>query len=272
MEGATAARCSPQFSIIEETADYIVVDKPARLLVHPTKPDGAPTLWHELRQLLAYELANAGQISIVNRLDRETSGIVLVAKTHAAARRFSMLLQSQRIEKEYHALVWGWPEWETITSNAPLLRQGSVRPSHIYLKQASDEAGASALTHFAVEDRVEKMTTNGKHFSWIRARPVTGRTHQIRVHLAALGYPIVGDKIYGPDENCYLRFIETGWTEELATTLLLPRQALHASRLRIGSEHEWRCPLPSDLRSFIPENEEEGEFIAKKQLFPMVSR
>ena len=76
------------FKIIDETADYIVVDKPAFLLAHPTKPDQRPTLWKQLRELLAFEIANGGQVSIVNRLDRETSGVVLVAKTAAAARRF----------------------------------------------------------------------------------------------------------------------------------------------------------------------------------------
>src|SRR5213082_901711 len=78
---------SSRFKIIEETDDYIVVDKPAFLLTHPTKPDQRTTLWKELRELLAFEVANGGQVSIVNRLDRETSGLVLVAKTSAAARR-----------------------------------------------------------------------------------------------------------------------------------------------------------------------------------------
>ena len=83
------------------------------LLVHPTKPDGTRTLWGELRKLFAFELANGGQVSIVNRLDRETSGLVLVAKTASAARRFGLLMQQQRIAKEYLAIVWGWPEWES---------------------------------------------------------------------------------------------------------------------------------------------------------------
>src|SRR5437588_2854705 len=103
------------FTIIDETQDYIVVDKPPQLLVHPTKPEGNLTLWAELRQLLAFEIANGGQISIVNRLDRETSGIVLVAKTAPAARQFGLLMQSHRVLKEYHAIVWGWPEWDRKT-------------------------------------------------------------------------------------------------------------------------------------------------------------
>ena len=76
-------------------------------------------------------------------------------------------------------------------------------------------------------------------FSLIRAIPRTGRTHQIRVHLASIGHPIVGDKIYGPDEQLYLRFIETGWTHELEQKLLLPRHALHSAKLAIEDEREW---------------------------------
>ena len=87
------------FAIIDETENYLVVDKPPYLLVHPTKPDGPPTLWKELRELLAFEIANGGQVSIVNRLDRETSGLVLVAKTSAAARKFGLLMQKRRLKK-----------------------------------------------------------------------------------------------------------------------------------------------------------------------------
>src|SRR5215510_13042917 len=100
------------FKIIEETEDYAVVDKPPFLLIHPTKPDGTRTLWQELRGLFAYEIAAGGQVSIVNRLDRETSGLVLVAKTAEMARDFGLLMQRQSLRKEYLAIVWGWPEWE----------------------------------------------------------------------------------------------------------------------------------------------------------------
>src|SRR5216684_661151 len=121
------------FRIIDETDDYIVVDKPAFLLTHPTKPDQRTTLWKELRELLAFEITNGGQVSIVNRLDRETSGLVLVAKTAAAARRFGILMQQQRLKKEYLAVVWGWPEWETKIVNAPVGRQGKHGKSAIWL-------------------------------------------------------------------------------------------------------------------------------------------
>src|SRR5213596_1491653 len=116
----TRTRERRDFKIIDETDDYIVVDKPPLLLIHPTKPNGATTLWTELRQLLAFEIASGGQVSIVNRLDRETSGIVLVAKTTEAARRFGLLMQKQRLRKEYFAIVWDWPEWDKKIVDAPL--------------------------------------------------------------------------------------------------------------------------------------------------------
>ena len=142
---------APRFKIIDESDDYIVVDKPAFLLTHPTKPDQRPTLWKQLRELLAFEIANGGQVSIVNRLDRETSGIVLVAKTSAAARRLGLLMQQQRVQKEYLAIVWGWPEWETKIVDAPLDRKGKHEASAIWLKQMIHPKGAQAVTEFRVE-------------------------------------------------------------------------------------------------------------------------
>src|SRR5438874_411863 len=237
------------FSIVAETDDFMVVEKPPFLLVHPTKPGNARTLWGELKQLLAFEIANGGQVSIVNRLDRETSGLILVAKNASAARRFGLLMQEQRIAKEYLAIVWGWPEWEMTSVDAPLLRQGTQMTSPIWLKQIIHPAGTPALTEFRIERRFLRNTN--EQFAIIRAFPRTGRTHQIRVHLASLGHPIVGDKIYGPDETLYLEFIETGWTDELALRLLLERHALHASRLRIDDECDWSSALPEDLRDWL---------------------
>ena len=239
------------------------MDKPPFLLIHPTKPDGAPTLWKELRELLAFEIANGGQVSIVTRLDRETSGLVLVAKTSAAARKFGLLMQRRRLRKQYLAIVSGWPEWETKVVDAPLDRQGKHQKSEIWLKQTIHPAGAAAQTEFRVERRFIRSagraqslgapfenSREANRFALVRAIPCTGRTHQIRVHLASIGHPIVGDKIYGPDEQLYLRFIETGWTRELERRLLLPRHALHSAKLTIDGEMEWESPLPADLARF----------------------
>ena len=279
---------SLHFNIVDETDEYVVVDKPPFLLIHPTKPNGAPTLWKELRELLAFEIAGGGQVSIVNRLDRETSGLVLVAKTSAAARRFGLLMQRQQVKKEYLAIVWGWPEWERYFVDAPMDRQGKHQESAIWLKQMIHPSGAPAQTEFYVERRFARsMATpspvasqlplsappsrdpgpedegegrkkvHGKNsargeekFALIRAIPLTGRTHQIRVHLSAIGHPIVGDKIYGPEEQLYLRFIDAGWTPELEQRLLLPRHALHSAKLAIEGEREWTSSLPPDLTEF----------------------
>jgi 23S rRNA pseudouridine1911/1915/1917 synthase len=227
-----------------------VVDKPPFLLIHPTKPNGTPTLWKELRELLAFEIANGGQISIVNRLDRETSGLVLVAKTAAAARGFGLLMQRHSMHKEYLAIVWEWPEWEHRIVDFPLDRHGKHQTSVIWLKQMTHVAGAPARTEFFVERRFRKSTSAGHRFSVIRAIPHTGRTHQIRVHLASIGHPVLGDKIYGPDEQLYLRFIETGWTHELEQKLLLPRHALHSAKLTVENKLGWSSALPPDLAEF----------------------
>jgi len=274
---------SLQFKIIDETGDYIVIDKPPFLLSHPTKPTTQPTLWKELRELLAFEIAGGGQVSIVNRLDRETSGLVLVAKTAAAARKFGLLMQQQKVHKEYLATVWGWPNWERKIVDAPLDRQGKHQASAIWLKRTIHPHGAPAETEFRVERRFAKRSVASssaasrlplpgqeenesedrkkfhanqsaraeEKFSLVRAIPLTGRTHQIRVHLASVGHPVVGDKIYGPDEQLYLRFIETGWTPELQQRLLVPRHALHSAKLAIEGEREWTSPLPLDLAEFF---------------------
>jgi 23S rRNA pseudouridine1911/1915/1917 synthase len=239
-----------------------------------------------LRELLAFEIANGGQVSIVNRLDRETSGIVLVAKTSAAARRFGLLMQERRLHKEYVAIVWGWPDWETKTVDAPMDRQGKHQPSAIWLKQMIHPKGAVCVTEFQVEQRFTRSTISQQHlaepspptspsgrgsreatgegnnlsvqkFALVRAIPKTGRTHQIRVHLASLGHPVVGDKIYGPNEKLYLEFIETGWTPNLERQLLLPRHALHSSKLAIEKGPEWTSSLPTDLVSFGDNSQDE---------------
>ena len=234
-----------------EGPDWLAVNKPAHLLVHPTKPGGPVTLLDGLRRLLAYEIACGGQVSLIHRLDRETSGLLLVAKTAAAARRLSLELMRGRIGKEYLALVRGWPAWERTTLDAPLLRQGERFPSAIWLKQTVHPDGAPARTRLEVVRRGTR-SEDGERWSLVRAVPETGRLHQIRVHLAHLGHPLVGDKIYGPDEGCYLRFIEKGWTPELARALWLDHHALHAHRLTFNpgngtGPRTLEAPLPDEM-------------------------
>ena len=237
--------------IIYEDHRFLVIDKPANLLVHPTGPGRPETLWDELKRLLAFEIVNGAQISFINRLDRETSGLTLVAKTSDSARRLGLMMAKHRIRKTYTAIASGWPTEETFEVDQPLLRQGSVRPSKVWLKQSVHPDGSPARTGFRV---LTRFTNKNSPFALIEAEPTTGRTHQIRVHIAHAGHPIVGDKLYGPDENCYLEFIETDWTPSLEARLLLPRQALHSSGLSFeyeGTEFRFQAPLPADMRGFL---------------------
>lgn len=279
------------FTVLDETDDWLVVNKPAPLQIHPSKPtDAGLTLWDGLRELLRYEIANGGQVSIVNRLDRETSGVVLIAKNAASARLFGKAMMRRQMHKTYQAIVHGWPEWEATRLDAPILRQGDVRESRIWVKQCVHENGVPCTTEFRVlrrwecgkrrggkadtgrgerlpdpcplpclhltekGDKEEDKDQERQRFAQVEARPITGRMHQIRVHLSHLGLPVVGDKIYGVGEECYLEFIETGWTEALAAKLLLPRQALHSHVLEVDTpevKRRWEAPLTGELAAFI---------------------
>jgi len=252
MESKLPNAVNTAFTVLDEAEDYIVVDKPVPLQVHPSTPNGSWTLWHGLSELLAYELANGGQISIINRLDRETSGTVLVAKNQAAARRFGIAMQERRIHKTYLAIVHGWPDWETLDLQAPILRKGEVAPSPIWVKQQVHPDGAPCQTRFRLLKTVRHPEAGA--LALVEASPVTGRMHQIRVHLAHLGHSILGDKIYGADERCYLDFIETGWTPDLQRRLLFSRQALHSHSLEVNTEdfHQvWKAPLPPEMSAWV---------------------
>ena len=178
-------------SIVYEDHRFLVIDKPANLLVHPTGPGRPDTLWDELKRFLAFEIVNGAQISFVNRLDRETSGLILVAKSIDAARQLCLMTARHRICKSYTAIVFGWPVTERFVIDQPLLRQGLVRQSKIWLKQAVHPDGSPAFTSFHV---LARFTRREQSFAVIEAEPKTGRTHQIRVHLSYAGHPIVGDK------------------------------------------------------------------------------
>lgn len=240
------------FTILDETPEYLVVDKPAPLQIHPSKPkDAGLTLWDGLRNLLCYELENGGQISIINRLDRETSGVVLVAKTSATARRFGKAMLRRQIKKSYLALVYGWPEWESVTDLSPILRAGEVQESPIWVKQMVHEKGVACHSEFHVKQRFYHQ---GEPFALVEASPHSGRMHQLRVHLAHQGHPVVGDKLYGVDESLYLAIVGQGWTPQLAARLLLPRQALHSHRMTLEDGYgalSWNAPLPEDMAAFI---------------------
>jgi len=238
--------------VVEEFPEWLVIEKPAFMQVHPSKPGDERTLWHHLCDLLAFERVNGGAISIINRLDRETSGLTLVAKTKAAARNLCRQMEARTIRKTYSALVFGWPLEDAWEIEAPLLRQGLHHPSRIWLKQCIHPEGSSARTSFRTLGRFTAPNAATTRFALLEAQPHTGRMHQIRVHAAASGHPLIGDKIYGPDEGCYLEFIETGWTPSLESRLLLHRHALHAGGLTLEeSRQTWDTPLPSDMEHFM---------------------
>lgn len=254
LDASRPLRRTGPISIVAETDDFLIAEKPPYIEAHPSKPDGRFTLWDGLRELLAFELANGGQVSIINRLDRETSGLTLVAKTRASARALHRQMAARRIAKEYLALVYGWPGQDAFTIDAPILRQGERAISRIHLKQTVHPDGAACRTRFQVEQRFG-AARSGDRFALVRAFPETGRMHQIRVHLAHAGTAVVGDKIYGPDEGCYLEFIATGWTPALAERLLLPRHALHSAAIHLlETGQSWRSLLPPDLAGWMGEN------------------
>lgn len=239
------------FDVLGESNDWIVVDKPAPLIVHPANGKIEPNLLGGVEVLLMYEMENGAALSIITRLDRETSGIVLIAKHRDAARTLSQIFERREARKEYLAIVHGWPKFDTWTSDGPILRTGEIEFSEIWLRQMVHPEGRECETGFSVEHR---FLRNGREFAVVRCFPKTGRMHQIRVHLAHAGYPIVGDKLYCGDGSDYLEWTRTGWTEALQERLLLRRHALHAAFLAVpwqGEEISWRSGLSADLVAFV---------------------
>lgn len=240
------------FKVVDESPDWLVVDKPAPLIVHPANRKPEPTLLGGVEMLLSYEMENGACPAIVTRLDRDTSGLVLIAKHTAAARELGMVFERREARKEYLAIVSGWPEADAWDCGMPILRAGELGPSPIWVKQIVHEAGRECSTRFQVERRFERK--EGK-FSLVRCFPKTGRMHQLRVHLAHSGHPIVGDKLYSSESGEeYIEWMRTGWTPELAARLFLPRHALHAAVLEVPwgvGKVEWSTGVSEDLLEFI---------------------
>jgi 23S rRNA pseudouridine1911/1915/1917 synthase len=222
----------PMLNVIHEDAELLVVNKPAGLVCHPSKDGPMSSLIGRVRLYLGAD----SRPHLVNRLDRETSGITIAAKTDAAALELRRLWESREVEKEYLAIVHGHVGVEQGTIDAPL---GKDEASRVAIKDCVRADGLPSQTEFFTERRFSRQgrcDNEPRAFSLLRVLPRTGRKHQIRIHLAHVGHPIVGDKIYGGDEDLYLALVEGRLNEEQKRTLILPHQALHAQAVRF----KWR--------------------------------
>jgi 23S rRNA pseudouridine1911/1915/1917 synthase len=224
-------------TILYEDADVVVIDKPAGLVVHPAA--GHPD--HTLVNALLFHVKDLSGIGgelrpgIVHRLDKDTSGVMLIAKHDDAHRKLTSGWNSEAVKKEYLAIVYGTPTSDRGTIDAPIGRDPRERK-----RMAVVADGRRAITDYEVAERL-------RYGSLVRCRLHTGRTHQIRVHMKRLGHPIIGDPLYsGPQWR--------GIAEKRVQRVLasLQRQALHAARItfvhpRSGESIAIESPLPEDL-------------------------
>ena len=229
------------YSILLEDDRFIFVDKPPLLPAHPAGIYRNNTLLSLLRE-------RYGDIRLVNRLDRETSGVIIAARTQEAAALAAELMQGRLVEKEYRALVEG--DFSGRVDAAGYLVRDDRSPIRKKLRFEpfdGTDRGIFAETSF------EPMGAWAPGISLVRARPVTGRTHQIRATLEALGHPIVGDKLYGADPTAFLRFIAGELTDADRARLILPHQALHCARISFsladGARYDVTAPTPASWRA-----------------------
>lgn len=228
-----------ELDIVHEDDDLLVINKQAGLVVHPAAGNYTGTLVNALLHHVP-DLINLPRAGIVHRLDKETTGLMVVAKTLEAHTDLVAQLADRTVSREYQAIAVGAMTGGG-TVNAPMGRH----PIQRKLMAVLSAGGKRAITHYRVIKRYP-------HHTHIKVNLETGRTHQIRVHMAHIGFPLVGDQTYGN------RFkIPKAATQHLIDTLKnFPRQALHAARL--GLEHpgtgeyvEWTAPLPADFQSLV---------------------
>lgn len=228
----------------------LVVDKPAGLPMHPSARYTHGTLVGLLERTYGKDF----RADPAHRLDRETSGIVVCGRTLQACQRLMRSFVEGDVQKEYLAITEGAPEADSFEIDAPIaegtqLIRVAVRIDHTEGKQAR--------TRFEVLRRFER---HGARFALIRALPETGRQHQIRIHLHTAGFPLVGDKMYGPDPLYFDRFSKGALEPEAWERLRLPRHALHAAGITLPhpltrEPIRFESPLPADLRAFLDEGE-----------------
>lgn len=207
--------------VLHEDDDLLVVNKPAHVLCHPSKHGPWSSLVGACREYLGVD-----RLHMPSRLDRETSGVVVLARNATLASTLQRTISRRFVKKVYHAILCGQMT-SPVVVDQPI---GKALASVILVKRGVRPDGQSAQTLFT------PLQTGGG-YTLARIEPVTGRLHQIRVHAAWLGHAIAGDKIYGPDETLFLDFLEHGWTDRHQAVLHIDHQALHAS--------EWICPNPA---------------------------
>lgn len=229
------------FSVLHETPDFLVVSKPGNLPVHPAGCYFANTLLMLLRK-------EYGELFVVNRLDRETSGLVLLARNAAAARKLSRMVEHRNVKKQYVVFVHGVFPREHLSADGFLSPDpgSEVRKKRRYTAERPEGPDTEdCRTDFT-------LLASCGNFSMLECLLHTGRFHQIRATLFSLGFPVVGDKLYGPDDSIYLRYTKKALTDEDRKRLVLDRQALHAWRMEFPSpfdrsELSFEAPLPPEL-------------------------
>ncbi len=231
--------------IVFEDEWLLVVDKPAGLPIHPTARYHHGTLVTQLKA----RFGDSFKADPAHRLDRETSGLVVCGKTLAASQRLTAAFATGAVEKEYLAVVEGHPPKDGFDVDAPIAEGTPLIRIAVRIDRAQ---GKPAQTEFTVVERFER---GAEPFALLRCRPLTGRQHQIRVHAQAAGFPLVGDKMYGPDPGYFDRFSKRCLEPEAWARLRLPRHALHAATLSFehpgtGLALTFQSPLAPDLEAF----------------------
>jgi len=234
--------CPRELGVLYRDEQVLVVDKPAGLPVHAS----AKFYFNTVTRVLA-ETFPGEPLQIAHRLDRETSGALVVARGFHAASRLKTAFARKQAKKTYLAIVRGAPDFDERDVDLPLALNDE--PGALDVRMVPTGGAPPALTRVAVLERRAGCAL-------VRAAPVTGRQHQIRAHLAAIGHPIVGDKIYGHPDDVFRAFCRDGMTDELLALLELPRHALHAHTIEIphpstGETLRVESPLPADLRSYL---------------------
>ena len=248
--------------ILYEDEHLLAVDKPANLPVHPTARYHKNTLI----KLLQARRPRAF-LSLGHRIDRETSGVLLVSKSPECDRTLKRQLELREgVEKTYVAITWGVPDDGTAAREFRYERSMELDPTNAFrvkMRLSETKSALFAATRFAVEAIAVAPRTR-RTYARVRCDLETGRQHQIRLHLASLGAPIVGDKLYGPDEELFARGVDGELTPEDVELLELPRHALHASRIALqhpmtGAPLAIESPLPADLAAFWRSLEAPGD-------------